>query len=110
MSSQLNLFPKALSLAVHELRTPLTVVSGYLRMLLKEQGGPLTPDNDEAALAGAVLDLLNDPARAQRMAAAAHASCAAYEWPVAREGWLAAYRSVLGHDVGADLEVGPYTA
>ena len=37
-----NAFPRALSLAVHEFRTPVTVVSGYLRMLLKEQGGPLT--------------------------------------------------------------------
>jgi signal transduction histidine kinase len=35
-------FPQAMSLAVHELRTPVTVVSGYLRMLLREQGGPLT--------------------------------------------------------------------
>src|SRR6187401_1089855 len=33
--------PRALSLAVHELRTPVTVVSGYLRMLLKGQAGPL---------------------------------------------------------------------
>jgi signal transduction histidine kinase len=31
-----------MSLAVHELRTPVTVVGGYLRMLLREQGGPLT--------------------------------------------------------------------
>lgn len=31
-----------MSLAVHELRTPVTVVCGYLRMVLKEQGGPLT--------------------------------------------------------------------
>jgi signal transduction histidine kinase len=31
-----------ISLAVHELRTPVTVVCGYLRMVLKEQGGPLT--------------------------------------------------------------------
>ena len=31
-----------MSLAVHELRTPVTVVAGYLRMLLKEQGGPLS--------------------------------------------------------------------
>src|SRR5688572_21429366 len=34
--------PQMVSLAVHELRTPVTVVSGYLRMLLREQGGPLT--------------------------------------------------------------------
>ena len=34
--------PQTISLAVHELRTPVTVVSGYLRMVLKEQGGPLT--------------------------------------------------------------------
>jgi signal transduction histidine kinase len=37
-----NLLPEALSLAVHELRTPVTVVAGYLRMLLREQAGPLT--------------------------------------------------------------------
>jgi signal transduction histidine kinase len=36
-----NLLPRVMSLAVHELQTPLTVVSGYLRMLLREQGGPL---------------------------------------------------------------------
>jgi signal transduction histidine kinase len=35
-------FPRTMSLAVHELRTPVTVVCGYLRMVLKEQGGPLT--------------------------------------------------------------------
>ena len=37
-----NHFPRAMSLAVHELRTPVTVVAGYLRMLLKEQGGPVS--------------------------------------------------------------------
>lgn len=37
-----NTFPQAMSLAVHELRTPVTVVAGYLRMLLREQAGPLT--------------------------------------------------------------------
>ncbi len=41
MSAELNLFPRAMSLAVHELRTPVTVVSGYLRMLLRDQAGPL---------------------------------------------------------------------
>ena len=34
-------WPKVLSLAVHEFRTPMTVVSGYIRMLLKERAGPL---------------------------------------------------------------------
>jgi signal transduction histidine kinase len=33
--------PRALSLAAHEFRTPVTVVAGYLRMVLKEQAGPL---------------------------------------------------------------------
>lgn len=36
-----DVLPRAISLAVHELRTPVTVVSGYLRMLLREQAGPL---------------------------------------------------------------------
>lgn len=35
-------WPKLLSLAVHEFRSPLTVVAGYIRMLLKERGGPLS--------------------------------------------------------------------
>jgi signal transduction histidine kinase len=42
MPPEHNAFPRALSLAVHELRTPVTVVSGYLRMLLREQAGPVT--------------------------------------------------------------------
>jgi len=42
MSADLELFPRAMSLAVHELRTPVTVVAGYLRMVLREQAGPLT--------------------------------------------------------------------
>ena len=41
LMTDLPLLPRAISLAVHELRTPVTVVSGYLRMVLKEQAGPL---------------------------------------------------------------------
>ena len=37
-----TVLPRAMSLAVHELRTPVTVVAGYLRMLLREQAGPLS--------------------------------------------------------------------
>jgi signal transduction histidine kinase len=42
MTVEHNLFSRATSLAVHELRTPVTVVAGYLRMLLREQAGPLS--------------------------------------------------------------------
>ena len=35
-------FARTLSLAVHEFRTPVTVATGYLRMVLSEQAGPLT--------------------------------------------------------------------
>lgn len=42
MTAEHDLFPRAMSLAVHELRTPVTVVAGYLRMLLRDQAGPLT--------------------------------------------------------------------
>jgi signal transduction histidine kinase len=37
-------WPRLVSLAVHELRTPATVVSGYLRMLLKDRVGALSDD------------------------------------------------------------------
>src|SRR4029078_315216 len=35
-------WPQGLSLTVHEFRTPMTVVSGYIRMLLKERAGAIT--------------------------------------------------------------------
>ncbi len=35
-------WPKLLSLSAHELRTPLSVVAGYIRMLVKEQAGPIS--------------------------------------------------------------------
>lgn len=34
-------WPRLLSLSVHELRTPISVVSGYLRMVLKDPAGTL---------------------------------------------------------------------
>ena len=35
-------WPRLLSLVGHEFRTPMTVVTGYIRMLLKDRAGPLT--------------------------------------------------------------------
>ena len=42
MTVEHSVLPRAMSLAVHELRTPVTVVAGYLRMLLREQAGPIS--------------------------------------------------------------------
>lgn len=42
MTVEPSVLPRAMSLTVHELRTPVTVVAGYLRMLLREQAGPLS--------------------------------------------------------------------
>lgn len=42
MAAEHDPFSQALSLAVHEFRSPVTVFAGYLRMVLKEQAGPLT--------------------------------------------------------------------
>lgn len=42
MTSEHSVVTHALSLAVHELRTPVTVTAGYLKMLLREQAGPIS--------------------------------------------------------------------
>jgi glycosyltransferase involved in cell wall biosynthesis len=72
-----------------------TDVGGIPRILTDGVHGLLAADNDDEGLAAHVDRLLQDPALARRLAAAAHATCAGYQWPVAREGWLAAYRRAL---------------
>ncbi len=42
MAAEHDPFPRTLSKAVHELRNILGPAQGYLRMLLKEQGGPIS--------------------------------------------------------------------
>src|SRR5689334_25234544 len=80
MTAEQNFFPRAMSLAVHELRTPVTVVAGYLRMLLREQGGPLTD-------------------KQRKMLEEAERSCA-------RIGALVAEMSDLGKLEGRELALG----
>lgn len=41
LDSRSDALPRLLSLAVHEIRTPVSVINGYLRMVLREQAGPL---------------------------------------------------------------------
>jgi signal transduction histidine kinase len=58
-------FAELLSLAVHEFRTPASVVSGYLRMLQRDESAPLSDRQrkmiDEAAKAFArMMELVNE--------------------------------------------------
>lgn len=69
-----------------------TRVGGVPAILRDGIDGLLAPDDDDQALATQVLRLLDEPEYGQQLAAAAHGSLSAYEWPVVREGWLRAYR------------------
>ena len=73
-----------------------TDVGGVPAILTHGTHGLLAPDDDDKTIAAHVLTLLESPSRAQQLAAAGRESCAAYEWPVAREGWRAAYAEALG--------------
>jgi glycosyltransferase involved in cell wall biosynthesis len=71
-----------------------TNVGGVPAMLTDGVHGLLAPPDDHQAVAAHVIALLESPAFARQLAAAAVGTCALYEWPVARKGWLAAYRAV----------------
>jgi len=74
-----------------------TDVGGVPAILTDGVHGLLAPDNDAQAIAAQVLRLLDDPDFARRLAAAGRETCEAYRWPVVRQGWLAAYRSLVPH-------------
>ena len=71
-----------------------TNVGGMPSMVRDGIDGLLVDDDDSEALARAVLRLLADPPFARALAESAHRRLTAYDWPVVREGWLRAYRSV----------------
>jgi glycosyltransferase involved in cell wall biosynthesis len=87
-----------------------TRVGGIPAILTHGVHGLLAPADDDEAVAGHVTTLLESPAYARQLAAAARETCTKYEWRVAREGWLAAYRSVMNRRRGADLKVRPDTS
>lgn len=68
-----------------------TDVGGVPNILVDGVHGLLVHADDDEAVAAQVCALIESPPYAQRLAANAHRSCAAYEWPIAREGWLSAY-------------------
>jgi L-malate glycosyltransferase len=73
-----------------------TDVGGVPYILTHGIHGLLAPDDDDEAIAARVLTLLESPSYARQLAGAARASCSAYTWPVARQGWLAAYEAATG--------------
>jgi glycosyltransferase involved in cell wall biosynthesis len=78
-----------------------TGVGGVPAILTHGVHGLLAADNDDEALASHVIRLLDEPEFARQLAAAAHATCFAYEWSVAREGWLRVYRLAMNVREGA---------
>ncbi len=79
-----------------------TAVGGVPTMLADGVHGRLARDGDDTQVADHLLALLNEPEYARQLAAAAHESCAKYEWPVVRAGWLDAYRAAHAHTRGDD--------
>ena len=71
-----------------------TRIGGVPAILADGVHGVLVPADDHEALAAQVMKLVEEPAYARRLAAAARESCAAYEWPVVAAQWLAIYRSL----------------
>lgn len=85
-----------------------TDVGGVPAILTHDAHGLLAPDNDHEAVARHVIALLHRPDYAKRLAAAAHATCRAYEWGVVRGEWLGLYRAVLNRQLGEPVNVRNY--
>ena len=75
-----------------------TNVGGVPAILTDGVHGLLVPDGDDAGIAAGIIDVLEHQDDARRRAAAARDTCEAYRWPVVRDAWMAAYRSVLPDD------------
>ena len=82
-----------------------TRVGGVPAILTDGVHGLLAPDNDADAIAAQVIRLLEEPALARQLAAAARETCDVYDWRRVRQGWLAAYRQ-LGGRLRASMAVG----
>ena len=71
-----------------------TNVGGVSAVLTGGVHGLLAPDNDPESVAARLIELIEQPDRARRLAAAGHDSCAQYDWREVRDSWLAAYRQL----------------
>jgi signal transduction histidine kinase len=102
-------FPRALSLAVHELRTPVTVVAGYIRMVLKEQAGPLNEKQrkmlEEAERScGRISELVNEMSEMSKLESG-QLTLARQDVDLAQVLTEVAANMQEGHDRGVLLEV-----
>ena len=83
-----------------------TDVGGVSTILNGGVHGLLAPDNDAESVAARIIELIEQPDRARRLAAAGHDSCARYEWRRVREAWLAAYRHLAAGRPAVQTPVG----
>jgi L-malate glycosyltransferase len=81
-----------------------TRVGGVPALLTDGVHGLMAEDNDDVGVAARVIALVEQPELARQLAASAYATCAAYEWPVIRNEWLAVYESLIA--ARADVRVG----
>ena len=71
-----------------------TDVGGVPGMLQHGVHGLLARDDDDAAIAGHIVTLLENPGYARTLAAAALDTCQRYAWPVTKDRWLNVYREL----------------
>jgi glycosyltransferase involved in cell wall biosynthesis len=63
-------------------------------MVRHDETGLIVPPVEPAAMASAVLELLNDPGKALRLAQQARSEISRYTWSAVRDQWAAAYGGV----------------
>ncbi|MTD57111.1 glycosyltransferase family 4 protein [Amycolatopsis pithecellobii] len=73
-------------------------LDSFRRVLDDGRAGVLTPPGDAEALAGALRELLHDPARRGSLAAAAGERVAIYDWPVVVTQVLRVYETAVAAD------------
>ncbi len=73
-------------------------IPGYAAVLRGGEDGVLVPPGDAKALAGALIDLLNDPARRHAFATGGPERARRYSWDVVAAEIEDAYREALGGD------------
>jgi glycosyltransferase involved in cell wall biosynthesis len=75
----------------------LSAVGGFSELAERQGAGLLVPPGDPAALAAAIQELIDDPARRDELsAAAARAAAGPYSWDTAAARTMELYRELLG--------------